>query len=68
MLEVGPQGPQSPLMTGTGIRAVVAGVSRAGLIDAIVGEMHETVAEVVDVVVILDGGEAHEAVRIYINL
>lgn len=68
MLEVGPQGPQSPLVTGTGIRAVVAGVSRAGLIDAVVGEVHETIAEVVDVVVVLDGGEAYEAVRMNVNL
>lgn len=55
-------------MTGAGVRAVVAGVSRTGLVNAIVGEMHETVAEVVDVVVVFDGGEAREAVRIDIDL
>lgn len=55
-------------MTGARVRAVIAGVSRTGFINAIVGEMHETVAEVVDVVVILDGGEAGEAVRIDVDL
>lgn len=55
-------------MTGAGVRAVVAGVGRTGLVNAVVGEMHETVAEVVDVIIILDGGEAREAVRIDVDL
>lgn len=55
-------------MAGAGVRAVVAGVGRAGFINAVVGEMHETIAEVVDVVVVLDGGEAREAVRIDVDL
>lgn len=55
-------------MTGARVRAVVAGVGRTGFINAIVGKMHETVAEVVDVVVVFDGGEARQAVRIDVDL
>lgn len=55
-------------MTGAGVRAVVASVGRTGLVNAIVGEMHETVAEVVDVVIVFDGGETREAVRIDVDL
>jgi len=55
-------------VTGARIHRVVAGVSRAGLVDAIVGEMHETIAEVVNVVVVLDGSEAYKAIWIYVNL
>jgi len=55
-------------MSRTRIRAVVVGITRAVFVDAVVGEMHEAIAEVVDVIVVLDGRETHEAVRVHVDL
>ena len=67
-LQVGPERPKGPFVPGARVHAVVVGVRGVGLVDAVVGQVHETVAEVVYVVVVLDRGEPDQSVRVDVDL
>ena len=68
LLEIGPKGSQSPLVPRARVNAIVARVGGVCLVDAVIGQMHETVAEVVYVVVVFDRGETDQSVRVEVDL
>lgn len=68
LLKIGPKRSQSPFVPRARINAIVARVGGVCLVDAVIGQMHETVAEVVYVVVVFDRGETDQAVRVEVDL
>ena len=61
-LKIGPQRLQAPFVSGAGLLVIVGLVVLVGLVDAVVGQVHELVADGLHRVGVLARGEAREAV------